>query len=361
MKVRLEHDILFNFAASPVGAGLKRLYEYARWFDAHGGARFIIHPKCDSLPREFKRNEFVVARQSSASRILRGVQAVQDVQRTIGRPDCYYAFGIPLHGRVGRVNWCHVSNVLTLAWRTVPLPLSMRLKFRILGRQTVNGLAAADVISAESEWALALFDTAYRDRLFKSVNGSDDELTEANHVLTEERQPVAVVVGTYHYKALDESCRVFDGLKKTNRRLRLHVFGDDTLVPPAIRARADVVMKGNRPRSEVIAELRRARYYISTTLIENSYNAACEGIFFADESYISDIGPHRELVEGLRHQRVTIDSSIRPLLHVRRDELTTAHLKNWAQVIADMNERIDGAMRARPTVQSSPDGTSTHV
>jgi hypothetical protein len=120
MGVRLEHDILFNFAASPVGAGLKRLYEYARWFDAHGGARFIIHPRCESLRREFNRNEFVIARQSSASRILRGVQAVRDVQRTIGTPDCYYAFGIPLHGRVGRVNWCHVSNVLTLAWWKQP-------------------------------------------------------------------------------------------------------------------------------------------------------------------------------------------------------------------------------------------------
>jgi hypothetical protein len=121
------------------------------------------------------------------------------------------------------------------------------------------------------------------------------------------------------------------------------------------------VVKGNRPRSEVIAELRRAKYYISTTLIENSYNAACEGIFFADESYISDIGPHRELVEGLGHQRVRLDESIRPLIHVLRNELTTAHLKSWAEVITDMNQRIDRAMRSLPAVQSSPDGPSTHV
>jgi len=76
---------------------------------------------------------------------------------------------------------------------------------------------------------------------------------------------VAVVIGTYPYKALDESCRVFDELKKTESSLTLHLFGDDSFVPPAIRARIDVVMKGNRPRSEVIAGLRRAKYYISTT------------------------------------------------------------------------------------------------
>src|SRR4029453_10582326 len=57
MAGRLEHDILFNFAASPVGAGLKRLYEYAKWFDAHGGARFIIHPGCESRVRDFRRND----------------------------------------------------------------------------------------------------------------------------------------------------------------------------------------------------------------------------------------------------------------------------------------------------------------
>src|SRR5262249_54356928 len=156
----------------------------------------------------------------------------------------------------------------------------MQLKFRILGRQTVKGLSHADVISAESDWALTLFDPQYRDRLVKSVNGSDDELTAASHLPPEQRRPVAVVVGTYSYKALDESCRIFDELKTRHPQLRLLIFGDERLVATAIRKRQDVVMKGNRPRTEVIDELRHARYYISNTLIENSYNAASEGIFF---------------------------------------------------------------------------------
>jgi hypothetical protein len=360
MAVRLEHDILFNFAASPVGAGRKRLYEYAKWFDAHGGARFIIHPGCESLVRDFRKNEFIVSRQSTAARVLSGVRAVADVQRTHGTPGCYYAYGIPLRGRVGRVNWCHVTNVLTLAWRTVPLPFSMRLKFRILGRQTVNGLAYADVISAESDWALDLFDSVHRTRLVKSVNGSDDELAEADHAPAEERQSVAVVVGTYPYKALDESCRVFDALRKTSSQLTLHVFGDETFAPSAIRTRPNVVLKGNRPRSEVIAELRRAKYYISTTLIESSYNAACEGIFLADESYISDIGPHRELLDGLPCQRVMLEGTTRPLFHVLRKELSTANLKSWAQSITEMNARIDCVMRSLSAVQS-PGGSAAHV
>src|SRR5437868_13759538 len=123
---RLAHDILFNFAASPVGGGLKRLHEYARWFDAHGGARFVVHPKCERLQDEFTRNEFVIARQSGASRILRGVLAVRKLQRTHGSPQCYYAYGIPLDGRIGHVNWFHLSNVLPLSWRGIPAPAASR-------------------------------------------------------------------------------------------------------------------------------------------------------------------------------------------------------------------------------------------
>jgi hypothetical protein len=359
MSVPLAHRILFNFAASPVGGGLKRLYEYAKWFDANGGARFIIHPACSDLPREFPHNDFVIARQSSASRVLRGVRSVEEIVGIHGAPDCYFAYGIPLAGRIGRINWFHLSNVLPLAWRTVPLPVGMRMRFAILGRQIGKGLQYADVISAESTSSLMLFDAVYRDRLFQSLNGNDDELAAANAGASqEERHEIAVVVGTYPYKALDESCRVFDELRKTNDQLKLLVFGDAAGVPPAMRDRSDVVIKGNRARSEVMTELRRARYYISTTLIENSSNAATEGLFFAEQSYVSDIGPHRELLAGLPHRRVVLAPAIRPLLHARRCELSVENLKTWAQVITEMNQRIDRALSA---VQSSAGSSRAHV
>lgn len=346
MGVTVECRILFNFAASPVGGGLKRLFEYARWFDEHGGARFIVHPRCEYLRDQFRRNDFVIARQIAASRILQGVRAVREVERRHGSPDCYYAYGIPLDRRVGRVNWFHLSNVLPFAWRGIPLPLRTRLRFRLLGRQIRRGLAYADVISAESMSSLDLFGDADRDRLFLSVNGCDDELREAQRADAHPRHPVAVVVGTYPYKAVEESCQVFDALKAADPRLTLVIFGDPRLVSTAIRARRDVVMKGSRPRGDVIGELLAAKYYISTTLIENSSNAASEGAFLAAESYVSDIGPHRELLHGLKHDRVVLTSSGRPLLHVMRTELTNLHLKTWAEVIAEMNARIDQELHA---------------
>ena len=150
MGVQVEHNILFNFAASPVGGGLKRLSEYAKWFDAHGGARFIIHPRCEHLRRDSSRNEFVVARQSGASRILRGVRRCRS-PAAIGTPDCYYAYGIPLDGRVGRLNWFHLSNVLPLAWPDIPLAASFEAQIPNSWSPDLKGLPYADVISAESD------------------------------------------------------------------------------------------------------------------------------------------------------------------------------------------------------------------
>ena len=51
--MQLEYNYLFNFAVSHIGGGFKRLHEYAKWFNDHGGAYFIIHPHCENLITEF--------------------------------------------------------------------------------------------------------------------------------------------------------------------------------------------------------------------------------------------------------------------------------------------------------------------
>jgi hypothetical protein len=92
--------------------------------------------------------------------------------------------------------------------------------------------------------------------------------------------------------------------------------------------------------------LRKTRFYISTTRVENSYNAAAEGIFFADESYISDIGPHRELLLNAQFDTVSVPGIRQPLLHVHRHRLTGANLKSWETVVGDMIARFREAMRS---------------
>jgi glycosyltransferase involved in cell wall biosynthesis len=253
-----------------------------------------------------------------------------------------------MYERLGALNWFHLSNALPLCWRSVPMPIRDTLKFGVLGLRLTQYMGNADVISAESKASLALINPAYRDRLFLSVNGSDDELAhlQSGQVLAKER--IATVVGTYRHKALDDSCRVFDMLRSNDDALKLLMFGDAEWIPQHVRTHPHVVVMGNRTRSEVIATLRTSKYYISTTRVENSYNAASEGIFFADESYISDIGPHRELLDGMPYDHVAVPGVARPMLHVVGQRISGANLKSWDEVVGEMIARIKSGSPATP-------------
>ena len=332
----IEHRCLFNFAASYSDGGYKRLHAYARWFDGHGGAWFAIHPRCSGLMTEFPRNRYFVVASTRLARLYDDWRYLRPLTAAIGQPDLYYAYGIPLYRRVGRVNWFHLSNVLTLNTAGLPVAPLDRLKFHILGRRIRRGLPLADVISAESSHSLGLLAAGGTAHQCVSVNGSDDELGYMSDPGMAVRGDIATVLGTYRYKAPQESWQVFRMLKARNPNLKLMIIGNATALPAPLRRDADVIVRGNLGRSEVVDCLLRSKYYLSATHVENSYNAASEGIFLADESYISDIGPHRELISGSRFERLSLPGVSVPLLHVKRADLSSAGLKAWNTVIADM-------------------------
>ena len=147
--MQLKYNYLFNFAVSYVGGGFKRLYEYAKWFNEHGGACFIIHPNCESFIKEFPNNRFFMATQPRYQRIFNDCGYLSDIERDIGKPDLYYSYGIPVYGRFGKINWFHLSNVLPLSSRDIPLSLFDRfIRLNYLGWKIKNNFKNADVISA---------------------------------------------------------------------------------------------------------------------------------------------------------------------------------------------------------------------
>lgn len=334
---------LFNFAASFSGGGYKRLHEYAKWFQGHEGACFVIHPNCAHLVEEFPANRFFVVHQTALQRLFHDGQYLESIEREIGHPDLYYSYGIPMYRRFGKVNWFHLSNVLPLALGGIPLGLRTKLKLGYLGHRIRKTIANADVVSAESRYSLSVMEAADDGKLFLSVNGSDDELEQLRTQDFPPKAEVATAVGTYTYKAIGDAAMVFEALKKDHPNLTLSIIGDDKPLPPQVRGRHDIQIAGMLKRPQVIDSLRRSQYYISTTLIENSYNAASEGMFLADESYISDIGPHRELLEGMPYREVTVPGLHRPMLHIRRQEVNGDNLKSWSDVISDMITRFESA------------------
>ena len=345
--MQVQNRYLFNFAASYSTGGYKRLYEYAKWFNGNGGAWFVIHPRCSHLVAEFPNNRFFIARQSRIERLYNDGAYLKAIEQEIGQPELHYSYGIPLYFRFGKVSWFHLSNVLPLGVKAIPLSLLMRLQYAFLGMKIRSGFAYADVISAESASSLQMLRLESTDRLFLSVNGSDDELAWLQSMEVTQTEDIATVVGTMSYKALDDSFRLFELLRKVNSRLKLIIIGPPNWIPQGLKRRQNVVIRGVETRSAVIDWLRRTKIYISTTCIENSYNAAAEGIFFADESYISDIGPHRELLVDMPFEQLSVPGVRMPLLHVHRDRLTGANLKTWETVVVEMIARFHQTLRSK--------------
>jgi hypothetical protein len=344
---RVSNRLLLNFAASYSTGGYKRLYEYARWFNAHGGAWFVIHPRCLHLVSEFPSNRFFVARQSRIERLYNDCAYLREIEREIGQPDLYYSYGIPLYRPFGKVSWFHLSNVLPLDPMAAPLTVFERLKAAYLGWKIKAGLKYAQVISAESAASLQMLGPVGKERLFLSVNGSDDELAALSSGQAVAKEAIATVVGTAPYKALQDTLLLFEMLKAAQPALKLMVFGNPDSIPEALLGRPDVVIAGAVARADVVECLRRTGIYISTTRMENSYNAASEGIFFADESYISDIGPHRELLIGEPFDTISVPGLGRPLLKVRREKLSGLNLKSWDVVVSEMIARYRSSAEGR--------------
>jgi hypothetical protein len=340
------NKLLFNFAVSYSGGGYKRLYEYAKWFSANGGAWFVIHPNCRSLVDEFPNNRFFVTKQSSMSRLRNDCAYLKEIGEAIGVPDLYFSYGIPVYARFGRVNWFHLSNVLPLATQGIPLSLFDRAKLNLLGRRIRREFVNADVISAESDYSLRLIPSDFASRLFLSVNGSDDELSYLSEDRIPRRELIATVLGTRTHKAIEDSFLVFQALKTVNCNLKLAVIGEKEYLSKSLLAESDVFARGVLGRADVIESLRRSKFYISTTRIENSYNAASEGIFIAEESYISDIGPHRELLVNAIFEEVKFPALEKPMLHVRRRDLTGGNLKTWDAVVVETLARCRQVLRA---------------
>lgn len=335
----IERRFLFNFAASYLGGGYKRLYEYARWFNANGGAWFVIHENCRKLLAEFSNNRFFVVRQSPLERLRNDCGYLPAIEDQIGRPDLYYSYGIPVYRRFGIINWFHLSNVLPLSRQGIPLPPILRLKLKLLGRRIRHALPNADVTSGESQYSLGLLHFSGAANLFLSVLGSDDELAHLEEPTVWHKDDIATVIGTNSHKALGDTFQVFEMLRRDDARLKLVIIGSATDVPRRLRRERGVIVRGLLSRPEVINCLKSSKYYVSTTLIEGSYNAASEGIFIAEESYISDIDPHRELLMNMRFDEVSVPRIGRPMLHVRRTDMSAANLKSWATVIGEMIEK----------------------
>lgn len=335
-------NFLFNFAVTRTGGGLKRLYAYSKWFNENGGALFIIHPKCDFLKKKFPKNEYFIVFQSRLERIFNDCKYLIQIKKKIKKPDLYYSYGIPIYYHFGKINWLHLSNILPFKSNKIGLTFFDKfIRLALLEWKMKKNFKNSDIVSAESKNSLNIIKSRGIKKLFLSLNGSDDELNYLKNRSPVDKENIAVIIGTQKYKALLDANKIFESLKNKNTFLKLILVGDKNSIPKHFVNNDNVILKGIINQNEVIELLKRAKYYISTTKIENSFNSAAEGIIFADESYISDIGPHRELLENEKYDILSMPNLSNRVLKVQRKDIKGKNLKLWSDIIIEMIEKAN--------------------
>jgi len=329
---------LFNFSYSFFGGGLKRILAYLKWFNEHGGACFALNHRLKGIEKTFPMNRYCFIQHNNIAKVFNYCPTFDRFIVDIGKIDLYYSYGIPLSRKVGRVNWLHIANVLTLVNAKKYISLKRSLELRLLGILMRNGMKYADIISAESLASLDLLSSPPHAKLIVSVNGSNEEITAYKQKLhkIETTENIAVAVGTCQYKCIDDVYKIYLHLLQSNPELRLVIAGIKEDVPAFIQKDNRVTLSGVLPQTEVCDLLQRAKYYLTATLIENSYNAASEGAFLAKEAYVSDIGPHRELLKNVKYKILNNLGTRVASLYVDSKDLIVSNLKSWDQVINEM-------------------------
>jgi len=330
----MKYKILFNFTASRIGGGYKRLYEYSNYFNNKNGAYFLIHPDCSTLINEFKNNTYILKQQNYFQRIILDFRYVNELIDTHDI-DIYYSYGIAFNKRFTKINILHLSNILPFESFKYGNGLLQKLKMLLLSNLLKNTFKYTDIISAESSSTFKYIDNKWDNKFLISTNGNDDEINNYGNIYQYDN--IAVIVGTYSYKNIEDSIIVYNYLKNTNSRdLKLYIIGDKKFLPSNIFNDKNITCLGLLPRSEVIKLLKKSRYYISTTLLENSFNAAAEGLFLSNESFISDIEPHFELVYNYNYNMLEVNTLNCRIIHIYKKDIQINNLKKWETIINEL-------------------------
>ena len=329
-----EKKILFNFSSSYSGGGLKRLLSFSEWFDSNGGAVFIVHVKSKNHLLTYKNNTYFYINLSKFKKAFNNHKYLIDIVNSIGTPYIYYSYGIPIPCKVGSINWFHLSNVLPLISHSeYGLTLFRSIELKWLGKLFKKNYINAEVLSAESNYSLNLLPSSSKYIRIVSPNGSDKEIELFGQSRGFTVNNIAIIVGTFFYKDLEASYKVFLKLKEINKELKMVIVGITSMIPSVIVSDKSIHFTGEISHKEVISLLSTAKFYINTSKVENSWNAASEGVLLANESYISRIEPHFELVKTIANNNYVIDGD---LIHVKRKNISVEKLMTWSDIIKNM-------------------------
>lgn len=341
---------LLNFSSSWTGGGLKRLEETAKWFDSQEGAVFLVNYRAlSSVSRYSQRNSYISIKQNKIKRFIADGKYLSWIINEIGIPDVYFSYGIPVFYKVGRLNWLHISNALTLTPAGHNMSLLRQFEHRVLGRRLLCSMRDVQIASAESEFSLDLLKNAKSNNANRCMyivleNGCEVALFN----MAKSPQPLindgnyAITVGTAPYKRIKLAHAIFRMLHQMHPDMnRFKIVGDQKLIPMEVMNddMVDAIGSG-LTNDDLYSMLRSAKYYISASRIENSSIAALEGLLLSHNTALSDIPPHREICRNLIIEKMKMsDDDIFILVDGDKNRGLIKPL-SWDAVLHKMNDIV---------------------
>ena len=306
---------LFNFSSSWGGGGLIRTIETVKWFDNNMGAYFILNDRIKDKISKYKNNKYFFISDNKAKRLFSDGYYIPKIIEEIGRPDIYFSYGIPVFKDIGKINWFHISNALTIKTKNIALPLGKRIQMWILKKRIIRSMKHTHIVTGESQFSVNLLkaqNNKNHSHLFYDVLPNGYDMSLITNFLSKKRERLykyGITIGTYKYKKIKNALELFHELKKTNNLKKFIIIGSSDHVPKKVINDRFVEFKSNISRKELFYLLYNAEYYISASQIENSSIAALEALLLCKNIVLSNIPSHLEMLRNSKTKKLVLENS----------------------------------------------------
>lgn len=310
-----KHKWLFNFSSSRDGGGLIRISETIKWFDSNNGAYFIVSDTIKDLIFKYnKNNKYFFVSDNKFRRLLSDGYYIPRIINEIGIPDVYFSYGIPVFKEIGKINWFHISNALTLKTDKISLSLKTRIQMLILKRRIIKSIKYTQIATGESEFSINLLKHEANKRNFKChydvlPNGFDIKSIKETVIRKREAfKKYAVTIGTYKYKKIKVAIELFHQIKEANNLEKFIIVGSANNIPRSVISDKLVEIVPSISRKDLLNLLYNAEYYISASQIENSSNAVLEALLLSKNIILSDIPSHNEMLRNFKTKKIILNN-----------------------------------------------------
>ena len=307
---------LFNFSSSWVGGGLIRTLETVKWFDNNMGAYFIINDRIENeVSKHRKNNKYFFISDNKVKRLFSDGYYMPKIIATMGKPDIYFSYGIPVFNDIAKINWFHISNALTLKTQKISLPLKTRIQMLILKKRIIKSIKYTNIATGESKFSVNLLKDEAKKRNLQChydvlPNGYDTSLIQ--DVLNNKRDELskyAITIGTFKYKKIKIALELFHEIRKTNNLKKFIIVGAHNNLPKSVLIDKYVEFKSTISREDLFTLLYNAEYYISASQIENSSNAALEALLLSKNIILSNIPSHDEMLRNFKTKKLVLNNT----------------------------------------------------